>query len=297
MMRRKVIITCALTGGVHGKEANPNLPEQPDEIIEQGIAAWKAGAAILHCHARDPEGKPTTDIAIFSKIYEGLLAETDAIINLTTGGGLGLPVEERIRSTELVPEICTLNMGLLDFILRGKEFFFSNHRSEITWFVETMRDKGIKPELECYNIVMIEESLRLIDTGILDPPYMFNIVLNTPTLGGLKGTPENLFDMVKRIPKDAVVTVSSMGSTQLPLTTIGMALGLHVRVGLEDNVHYAAGEFCTSNAQLVERAVRVAGELQLDVATPDEARVIVGLPLVRNAPIGAQPVPTKEETV
>ncbi|MPZ68568.1 MAG: 3-keto-5-aminohexanoate cleavage protein [Actinobacteria bacterium] len=278
MTRPKVIITCALTGGVHGKDANPNLPEQPDEIIEQGIAAWRAGAAVLHCHARDPKGEPTTDPAIFSRIYKGLLAETDAIINLTTGGGLGLSIEERIRSTELVPEICTLNMGLLDFILRGEEFFFSNHRSEITWFVKTMREKGIKPELECYNIAMIEESIRLIDSGLVDPPYLFNLVLNTPTLGGLSGTPLNVFDMVKRLPENSVVSVSSMGNTQLPITTIGMAMGLHVRVGLEDNVHYAAKELAVSNAQLVERAVRLAKELQLDPATPDETRDFVGLP-------------------
>jgi len=274
----KVIITCALTGGVHGKESNPNLPEQPDEIIEQGVAAWRAGAAILHCHARDPQGHPTTDLSIFSMIYHGLTSQTDAVINLTTGGGLGLPVEERIRTTELRPEIATLNMGLLDFILRGKEYFFSNRRSEINWFLETMSDRGIKPELECYSSAMVEEAQRLVDRGLLETPYMYNIVLNTPTVGGLMGTPENLFDMIKRIPEGAVVSVSSMGHTQLPLTTIGMAMGLHVRVGLEDNVHYAPKEQATSNAQLIERTVRIAEELQRDPASPDEARQMLGLP-------------------
>jgi len=273
----KVIITCALTGGVHGKESNPNLPEQPDEIIEQGIAAWRAGAAILHCHARDPEGRPTTDLAIFRKIYEGLTGQTDAIINLTTGGGLGLTVKERIRTTELRPEICTLNMGLLDFILRGKEYFFSNRRSEIHWFLETMTERGIKPELECYSSAMVEEASRLLDEGLVEEPYMYNIVLNTPTVGGLRGTPENLFDMVKRIPKDAVVSVSSMGITQLPLTTIGMSMGLHARVGLEDNVHYGLKQLAKSNAELVERTVRIARELQREPASPDEAREMVGL--------------------
>jgi 3-keto-5-aminohexanoate cleavage enzyme len=275
---RKVIITCALTGGVHGKEANPNLPEQPDEIIEQGIEAWRAGAAILHCHARDAEGRPTTDVSIFRKIYDGLTAETDAVLNLTTGGGLGLTVEERIRSTELAPEICTLNMGLLDFILRGEEYFFSNHRSEIHWFLQTMGEKGIKPELECYNIAMIEEAKRILDAGLIEPPYLYNIVLNTPTLGGLLGTPQNLFDMWKRIPEGAIVSVSSMGITQLPMTTIGMAMGLHARVGLEDNVNYGSRRLAKSNAELVERAVRIAEELQVEPATPQEARETLHLP-------------------
>lgn len=274
----KVIITCALTGGVHGKESNPNLPEQPDDIIEQGVAAWRAGAAILHCHARDPQGRPTTDLSIFSKIHDGLMTQTDAIINLTTGGGLGLTIEERIRTTELRPEICTLNMGLLDFILRGKEYFFSNRRSEIHRFLETMTERGIKPELECYSSAMIEEAQRLVDRGLLETPYMYNIVLNTPTVGGLKGTPENLFDMIKRIPEGAVVAVSSMGVTQLPLTTIGMSMGLHARVGLEDNVHYAPKELARDNAQLVERTVRIAQELQREPASPAEAREMLGLP-------------------
>lgn len=277
MSRPKVIITCALTGGVHGKELTPHLPEQPDEIIAQGVDAWRAGAAVLHCHARDADGKPTCDVEIFKQIYEGLLAETDAVINLTTGGGLGLTVEERIQSTELEPEICTLNMGLLDFILRGEEYFFSNHRSEIEWFVSVMLEKGIKPELECYNIAMIEESVRLLAKMPIAKPHTFNIVLNTPTLGGLSGTPSNLFDMVKRLPANAVVSVSSMGATQLPLTTMAMAMGLHVRVGLEDNIHYSSKQLAISNAQLVERTVRIAHELQVDPASPDEAREILGL--------------------
>ena len=289
----KVIITCALTGGVHGKESNPNLPEQPDEIIEQGVAAWSAGAAILHCHARDPQGRPTTDLSIFSKIYEGLVTQTDAIINLTTGGGLGLTVEERIRTTELRPEICTLNMGLLDFILQGKEYFFSNRRSEIHRFLETMTERGIKPELECYSSAMVEEAQRLVDKGLLETPYMYNIVLNTPTVGGLKGTPENLFDMIKRIPGGAVVSISSMGVTQLPLTTIGMSMGLHARVGLEDNVHYAPKELAIDNAQLVDRTVRIARELQREPASPAEAREMLGLP----ARTTSRPVAMMEKAV
>jgi 3-keto-5-aminohexanoate cleavage enzyme len=135
----KVIITCALTGGIHGKEANPNLPEQPDEIVAQGIAAWRAGAAILHVHARNPDGSNTMDPAIYRELHERLCAETDAIVQLTTGGSPVLPVEQRLNTVLLAPEMCSLNLGLLNFFIRGEQVFFSNHRSDIVRFAENMR--------------------------------------------------------------------------------------------------------------------------------------------------------------
>jgi 3-keto-5-aminohexanoate cleavage enzyme len=272
-----VIITCALTGGIHGKEANPNLPEQPDEIVEQGIAAWRAGAAILHLHARNLDGSPTQSQAIFGPIHERLCAETDAIVQLTTGGSPVLPVGERLNAVLLAPEMCSLNMGLMNFYIRGKETFFSNHRSDIKRFAEEMRARGVKPELECYNEAMIEEAELLIATGLLAPPYLINCVLHTPTQGGLRGTPRNLMRMVERMPANTLVNVSAMGATQLPITTIALAMGLHVRVGMEDNVYYRKGELVENNARLVERTVRIARELELQPATPAEARAILGL--------------------
>jgi 3-keto-5-aminohexanoate cleavage enzyme len=273
----KVIITCALTGGIHGKEANPNLPEQPDEIVEQGIAAWRAGAAILHIHARKPDGSNTMDKAIYRELHERLCAATDAIIQLTTGGSPVLPVNERLNTVLLNPEMCSLNMGLLNFFIRGEQVFFSNHRSDIVRFAREMRRRGVKPELEVYNIAMLEEVEYLIGTGLLEPPYLINLVLHTPTQGGLRGTPQNLFEMVRRLPPDSICNVSSMGRTQLPITTIAMAMGLNIRVGMEDNVYYRRGELLNNNAQLVERAVRIARELQLEPATPDEARRVLRL--------------------
>jgi len=277
-----VIITCALTGGIHGKEANANLPEQPDEIVEQGVAAWRAGAAILHVHARNPAGSNTMDRAIYSQIHERLCAETDAIVQLTTGGSPFLPIEERINTAVLAPEMCSLNMGLLNFFIRSEQVFFPNHRSDIDRFAREMAARRVKPEFEVYNSAMIEELAHLLSLGILDPPYTINFVLETPTQGGVRATPRNLFDLLSRldellVPSETLrINVSAMGATQLPITTIALATGLHVRVGMEDNVFYRRGEPLKSNAQLVERTVRIAHELERRPATPTEARELLG---------------------
>jgi 3-keto-5-aminohexanoate cleavage enzyme len=278
-----VIITCALTGGIHGKEANSNLPEQPDEIVEQGVAAWRAGAAVLHVHARNPDGSNTMDQAIYSELHERLCSETDAVVQLTTGGSPMLSVEERLNTVFLAPEMCSLNMGLLNFFIRGEQVFFSNHRSDIEQFAREISARDVKPELEVYNSAMLEEVDHLLSLEILKPPYTINFVLHTPTQGGQRGTPQNLLDMVDRLrdlsvpQEDLRVNVSSMGPTQLPITTIGLAMGLNVRVGMEDNVLYRRGEPVESNAQLVERTVRIAHELDREPATPDEARQRLGL--------------------
>ena len=278
-----VIITCALTGGIHGKEANSNLPEQPDEIVEQGVAAWRAGAAVLHVHARNPNGSNTMDQAIYSELHERLCSETDAVVQLTTGGSPMLSVEERLNTVFLAPEMCSLNMGLLNFFIRGEQVFFSNHRSDIEQFAREISARDVKPELEVYNSAMLEEVDHLLSLEILKPPYTINFVLHTPTQGGQRGTPQNLLDMVDRLrdlsvpQEDLRVNVSSMGSTQLPITTIGLAMSLNVRVGMEDNVLYRRGEPVESNAQLVERTVRIAHELDREPATPDEARQRLGL--------------------
>jgi len=288
----KVIITCALTGGIHGKEANPNLPEQPDEIVAQGIAAWRAGAAILHVHARNPDGSNTMDPAIYGELHRRLCAETDAIVQLTTGGSPTLPVEQRLNTVLLAPEMCSLNLGLLNFFIRGQQVFFSNHRSDIERFAREMRARGVKPELEAYNEAMIEEAEHLIDAGLLEPPYILNSVLHTPTQGGLRGTPRNLMGMLDRLPPQTIANVSSMGRTQLPITTIALSMGLNVRVGMEDNVYYRRGELVEHNARLVERTVRIARELERDPASPAEARAILGL---RGRTFGELPAPLAEQ--
>ena len=293
-----VIITCALTGGIHGKEANANLPEQPDEIVTQGVAAWRAGAAVLHVHARNPDGSNTMDPAIFTDLHTRLCAETDAIIQLTTGGSPLLPITERINTVYLAPEMASLNMGLLNFFIRGAQVFFPNHRSDIEHFARAMRARGVQPEFEVYSSVMLEEVAHLLSLAIFEPPYAINLVLHTPTQGGARGTPQNLLDLVQRLRDLPVphaqlrVTVSAMGRTQLPLTTIGLAMGLNVRVGMEDNVYYRRGQLVDANAQLVERTVRIVRELERRPATPAEARVLLG---VRGREPGKLPRPVGPE--
>lgn len=285
----KVIITCALTGGIHGKEATPHLPEQPDEIVAQGLAAWRAGAAILHVHARNPDGSNTMSQAIYHELHQRLCEATDAVVQLTTGGSPLLSVEERLNTVLLGPEMCSLNMGLLNFFIRGQRVFFSNHREDIERFAREMQRRGVRPELEVYNMAMLEEAEHLIAIGLIEPPYLINFVLNTPTQGGLRGTPINLVELVRRLPPDSLCNVSSMGRTQLPITTIAMAMGLNVRVGMEDNVYYRKGELVRENAQLVERAVRIARELQREPATPAEVRATLQL---RGRQHGELPEPT-----
>ena len=280
----KLIITAALTGGVHNKSANENLPEQPDEIISSALACREAGAAIVHCPARTADGGLTCDPEIFREIHEGITSRSDLIVQLTTGGGLGLSTEERMGAIWLAPEMTSLNMGLLNFLIDGKEYFFSNMRSEIEEFAEQMKKREIRPECEVYNIAMLLEVEHLIERGLLEPPYVINFVLHTPSQGSLRGTPENLVEMTRLVreriglgPDGARINVTSCGSTQNPISAMAMAMGLNVRVGMEDNVFFRRGELVQSNPQLVERVVRIARELDREPATPDEARETLGV--------------------
>jgi 3-keto-5-aminohexanoate cleavage enzyme len=177
----------------------------------------------------------------------------------------------------------------MNFFIRGQQVFFSNHRSDIERFAQEMRQRGVKPELEAYSEAMLEEAEHLIEMGLLETPVVVNMVLHTPTQGGIRGTPRNLMSMLERIerlPGMTIGVVSSMGRTQLPITTMAMTLGLNVRVGMEDNVYYRRGELVENNARLVERTVRIARELELSPASPDEARAMLGL---RGRASGATP--------
>ena len=202
------------------------------------------------------------------------------MIQLTTGGSPTLPVEERLNTVLLDPEMCSLNMGLLNFFIRGEQVFFANHRSDIERFAREIAARNVRPELEVYSAAMLEEVEHLLGLEILKAPYVINLVFHTPTQGGTRGTPENLIDAVTRIRalgEDVRINVSSMGASQLPLTTIALAMGLNVRVGMEDNVFYRRGEPLESNAQLVERTVRIARELDREPATPAQARELLAL--------------------
>lgn len=272
---RKVIITAALTGAFHGKEANPNLPEQPDEIITQALECREAGAAIVHVHARDKKGKGTMALDIFRELHDGIRKSSDLIVQLSTGGGITLTMEERIAPLSLKPEMASLNTFLVVFGTDGEELPAIYTRAEIEQTARRAQEMGVKPELAVLNFTCLEEIENLIAKGLVDKPYYLDIGLNLPAQGTLKGTPQNLMALVDRLPAGAIFGVSAHGEAQLPLTTMAMLLGGHARVGLEDNIYYTPGRLAKSNAELVARTVRIARELNLEAVTPDEAREIL----------------------
>jgi len=272
----KVIITAALTGARGTKESNPNLPEQPEEIIEQAKQCREAGASIVHIHARDKAGKSTLDENVFREIRDGIRATTDLIVEFSTGGP-HLPIEEKLGPMRLKPDMATLNTFILVRQSGDQETPVFYTRSDMTATARYAREMGVKPHLVVMNLACIEEVENLIENKLVEKPYCFTVVVGTPAQGALKAKSQNLLTMIERLPEGSVFTVAAYGMAQVPLTTLGMVLGGHVRVGLEDNVYYAPGRLAEGNAELVARAVRIAQELNLEVATPAEAREIMGL--------------------
>lgn len=276
----KLIITAALTGGIHGKEANPALPEQPQEIIREAIDCYNAGAAIVHLHARDKQGRGVGDSAIFSEINQGIRARCGIVIQNTTGGP-GIPIEKRISSLDAAPEMASLNMGSVIFFVNGREDLFMNLRSEIEAFAKAMLDRDIKPEMEVYNPSMFGEVENLIGKDLLKKPYYVNMVMGAGGMGGYPGIPKNLITMADHIPAGAVFNVTAIGRYQIAMNVMSIIMGGHTRVGMEDNVYYRKGELAKGNAQFVDRVVRLAREIGREAASPDEARQILGLKLLK----------------
>lgn len=272
----KLIITCALTGAEIAKEDFPALPCSPDEIAAAAEEAAAAGAAMVHLHARDEQNRPTQRAEVFARIIERVRARTDVIIQVSTGGAVGMSPEERLGPVTLTgplkPEMATLTTGTVNF---GDEVF-SNPAPVIEVFAERIDRAGIKPEIEVFDAGFVDNALRLVQKGLLKPPLHFDLVMGVP--GGIGGTPRNLLHLVEGLPPGSTWSVAGIGRAQLPLGVLAIMLGGHVRVGFEDNIFYTKGVKATSNAQLVARIARIAGELGRELATPDEARRILGLP-------------------
>ena len=273
----KLIITAALTGGFHGKEANPNLPTSPDEIAQAAYDCWQAGAAIVHLHARDRDGKPTRDPVIYGEVVAKVKARCDVVTQVSTGGGPGLAVDERIRAIEAGAEMASLNMGTMVRTRFNDGSLFLNSRGQIEDYARAMAARGIKPEMEVYSHAMFVDVEHLIRKNLIKPPYYINFVLGMTHQGALPGEPKHLLSMIEYLPPQSIFNVSGVGAAQLTLTTLAMLLGGHSRVGLEDNVFYGKGVLADSNAQLVERTVRLARELGRELASPDEARTMLAL--------------------
>ncbi|MHB8926560.1 MAG: 3-keto-5-aminohexanoate cleavage enzyme [Bacillota bacterium] len=271
----KLIITCALTGAEIAKEDFPALPCSPEEIAVAAEEAAKAGAAMVHVHARDERNRPTQRAEVFAKIIELIRARTGVIVQVSTGGAAGMTPEERLSPVTLTgplkPEMATLTTGTVNF---GEEVF-SNPAPVIEVFARRIVGAGIKPEIEVFDAGFVDNALRLVQKGLLQPPLHLNLVMGVP--GGITGTPRNLLHLVESLPAGSTWSVAGIGRAQLPLGVTAVVLGGHVRVGFEDNIFYSRGLKATSNAQLVARVARVAAELGREVATPDEARRILGL--------------------
>ena len=277
-----VIITAALTGGTAAKAANPALPEQPEEIIQAAWECYNEGAAVVHIHARDLKGRPSGDWHIFERIHAGIRAKCDVILQDSTGGGGNLSAEQRRDCLNARPEMASLNMGTL--YRSGGPYagsYFANHPADIEAWATVMREFGIKPEMEVYSHAMFRDVNNLISKGLVSNPYYVNLVLGMRYQGAVEASPQYLMSMLDFVPSEALVNVSAVAAAQLPLTTMAMAMGCCIRVGLEDNLYYRRGELAKSNAQLVARAVRIARELGKEPATPSRAREIFGLPPLR----------------
>ncbi|ELZ09226.1 hypothetical protein C479_10410 [Halovivax asiaticus JCM 14624] len=297
-----VIITAALTGAIHVPTMSPNLPVTPAEIIEDGIAAAEAGASIIHVHARDPEsGEPSSDPALFREIASGIRAETDAIVQPTTGGSAAMSVEERIATVpELEPETASCNMGSMnfgmypllnaydefdrdwepDYLDDSRDFIFRNTFGDIESLLETFDECGTKPELECYDVGHLYTAKHFLDRGLLEPPLRIQFVMGIH--GGIGADPEQLTHMYRTAEKlfgdQYSFSVIGAGRQEFPLGVQGVSMGGHVRVGLEDNLYRGRGELAASNADLVEKMVEltksVAGR---EIATPEQTREFLGL--------------------
>lgn len=267
----KLIITAALTGAEVTKDIQPSLPVTPDEIAEAAYECYKAGASIVHIHARDEEGNPTQAYEVYKEIKEKIEAKCDVIVQPSTGGATWHTPEERLQPVELKPEMATLSCGTCNF---GDEVFM-NSGEYIEKFAKRMQELGVKPEIEIFERGMIENAKRLVKKGLVAEPLHFDFVLGVP--GACPGTPEDLMHMLTCIPSGSTWTVAGIGRSETPLATMAIILGGNVRVGFEDNIYYSKGRLATSNAELVERIVRIAGELGREVATPDEARTILNL--------------------
>lgn len=298
---RKVIITCAPTGAIHTPSMSPYLPVTADQIAEAGIAAVHAGAAILHLHARDPaDGRPTQDPEAFRPFLERLHAETNAVINLTSGGSPHMTIEDRMRpAMTFKPEVASLNMGSMNFGLfpmleRFREFkydwerehleksrnlIFKNTFQDIETILHRGTENGTRFEFECYDISHLYNLAHFLDRKLATPPLFVQSVFGI--LGGIGPHAEDLMHMRRTADRlfgdDYQWSILGAGRNQLPLATIGAAMGSHVRMGLEDSLWIGPGKLAQSSAEQVTRIRTVLEALNLEIASPDDARQILQL--------------------
>jgi uncharacterized protein (DUF849 family) len=297
----KVIITCAVTGSIHTPTMSPHLPISPDEIAEASIGAWEAGASIIHLHARNPDGSPTPDPKVFNEFLPRIKQATDAVVNITTGGGHGMTLEERLEGPLAAsPEMTSLNMGSMNFGLfpildkmtefqhewerkhleNSRDFIFRNTFKDIEYILEHLGEgHGTRFEFECYDIGHLYTLAHFLDRGLVKPPLFVQSIFGI--LGGIGADEENLMHARRIANKlfgdDYQWSVLAAGRHQMNFVTMAAMLGGNVRVGLEDSLYIAKGKLAESNKDQVAKIRRIVEDLSLEVATPTEAREMLGL--------------------
>lgn len=282
-LENKCVITCALAGAATIKQQNPHVPYGIDEAIEASVAAYEAGAAVVHIHARTDQGLPTEDANIIGPIVEGIRSRCPVLINLSTAVGVGKTAEQRISVVKNhQPDLASLNTGSMNFGLAdwhaGKvvyEIIFENTFKMIGDFNEEMKKAGTKPELEVYDIGHVYNVLLLRQSGIFEEPLHFQFVFGVA--GGIRLSPMTFAHFLEVIPDDASWSVCGVGPNSFQAAFMAAAMGGHIRVGLEDNI-YVSGKELGTNADMVKKAVEIAKLADREPATPDEARELWHLP-------------------
>jgi 3-keto-5-aminohexanoate cleavage enzyme len=270
-MDKKVVITCAVTGAETTRAQNPALPLTPAEIADSAYEAWRAGAAVLHLHVRDKDGNPTQDLAVFKETIDLVRRKCDMVIETTTGGAVGMTAQERLQPVTLDPEMASLDCGTVNF---GDDYII-NTLPMLREFASLMKERGVRPTLECFDLSHIYASRVLIKEGLVEPPFHYGFVMNVP--GGVRYEPDVLDLFVRKLPEGSHWTAMGIGRANLEAIYGALALGGFVRVGFEDNVYYSKGVLARSNAELVERAARIVREAGCSPATPDEVRQMLKL--------------------
>ena len=269
-----LILTAAITGAETSKEMNPALPVTPEEQAAEAVACVREGASVIHLHVRDEAGGPSQSLKHFRASIAAIreACDPEPIIQISTGGAVGAPMEERVAPiVELKPEMASLNIASMNF---GEDIFL-NHPTEVAQLAGRMKELGVLPEVEVYDVGHIGIAKKLLKQGLLSHPIHYQFVLGVP--GGLSGEARNLQFMIDSIDPEDTWAVAGIGRYELPLSVVAVATGGQVRVGFEDNIYYHKGVLAESNAQLVGRVRRIAEEIGRPVATPTEARKILKL--------------------
>lgn len=267
----KLIITAAISGAEVTKEQNPAIPYTVDEIGREAESAYKAGASIIHLHVREDDGTPTQNKDRFKECIDEIRRRCpDVIIQPSTGGAVGMTDEERLQPTELSPEMATLDCGTLNF---GGDEIFVNTENTIKNFGRIMIERGIKPEIEVFDKGMVDYAIKFEKQGFIKKPMHFDFVLGVQ----MAATARDLTFMVDSIPEGSTWTAAALGRNQFLIAAMTIAMGGNVRVGFEDNTYIGKGVLAKSNGEMVEKVVRIAKELGREIATPNEAREILGL--------------------